>query len=180
MNRLLAPEKLQEIQRNANTVLKSYAHILDPLERLLKIATDNGITILEADLYEMSGLLRKDGNRWLLYVNKGDSRQRQLFTIAHELGHYFVHKEACDMFVDGQFISRSEDEKYETLEVEANEFAAGLLMPESEIRWYIGKNPLTVSMVFLLARKFRVSASAMETRLRNLAYDVPEYQPTTA
>lgn len=176
MNNLLTSQATKDIQSQANLVLQNYATILDPLDRLLKIAEDHKIKVLEADLFEMSGALRKEGSNWLIYVNKQDSSQRKLFTIAHELGHFFVHKNICNEFIDGQLISRNEQQKYAVEELEANEFAGNLIMPESQIRLHIGSKVLTAAMVLELAQTFGVSAMAMATRLRNLHYDVPGYK----
>ena len=180
MHRLLAPEKAKELREKANAILADYSQISDPLERMLSIAKDHGITILQSDLYEMSGALRKEGVKWVIYVNKNDSKQRQLFTIAHELGHFFAHKDMCDEFVDGQLVSRAEQEKYAIQELEANEFAGNLVMPEHKIREALHHGQLTEQKVLELARQFQVSSLAMATRLRNLDYDVPGFNSKTA
>jgi Zn-dependent peptidase ImmA (M78 family) len=134
MNRLLSQERIEEIKHQANVVLEKYKGFDDPLLLVHQIAADNGIRILESDLYEISGALRKEGDRWVIYVNRGDSQQRKLFTVAHELGHYFVHRDFCDEFVDGQLISRDDQERYAAKELEANEFAGNLIMPEAKVR----------------------------------------------
>lgn len=180
MHRLLPSEKVKEIREKANSILAHYLHISDPLERMLKIAADHDIEILESDLFEMSGALRRQGDKWVIYVNRNDSRQRQLFTIAHELGHFFAHKELCDEFVDGQLVSRSEQEKYAMQELEANEFAGNLVMPEDKIREQVNEQQLTQQRVMDLARQFQVSSIAMATRLRNLDYDVPGFNSKAA
>lgn len=141
----------------------------DPYQRITHIAEKNGIKILQSDLYEMSGALRKEGEDWVIYVNKSDSSQRKLFTIAHELGHFFVHKKERDEFIDGQLISRNEQEKNAAIELEANEFAGNLIMPEQEIKQKIPA-AITEETIQELARSFNVSTLAMETRLKNLGY----------
>jgi Zn-dependent peptidase ImmA (M78 family) len=119
----------------------------------------------------LHGFRRLYAGRWVIYVNRHDSQQRKLFTIAHELGHFFVHRELCDEFVDGQLISRSEQERYALQELEANEFAGNLIMPEAIVRERaVGK--ITSDTLLSLARSFGVSTLAMETRLRNLGYEV--------
>lgn len=175
MNRLLDPKKAAQIKSQANELLKSYLHIQDPLERLLKIASDNSIKVLQSDLFEISGALRKEKDGWVIYVNRGDSSQRNVFTIAHELGHFFVHKQDCEEFIDGQFVSRNEQEKYALKELEANEFAGNLIMPEAQVR-HLVTGVITADMVHLMAKNFGVSSIAMETRLRNLGYDPPVRQ----
>lgn len=180
MNGLLPLEKVIEIKERANSVLEKYRTISDARELMFAIAKDENIKIVETDLFEMSGALRKENNAWVLYVNTSDSPNRKLFTIAHELGHFFVHSEFCDEFVDGQLISRTEQEKYAAVELEANEFAGNLIMPEVRVRERIGSSDLTEARVIELANEFNVSAIAMATRLRNLDYEVPGYKPRAA
>lgn len=173
MNKLLSSERVTELQQQANEILSAYTNIHDPLERLLKIASDNQIGIYSGNLFEMSGALRKKDEKWSIFVNASDSQQRQLFTIAHELGHFFVHRDQCDEFVDGQLVSRTEQEKYGTLELEANEFAGNLIMPESEVRNRVATDAITLKTVKKLAEGFGVSTLAMTTRLKNLGYEPP-------
>jgi len=169
MNKLLSPEQAQKIQKEANELLSKYQHVSNPYELVSRIASDHGIRILEADLYEMAGALRKENDKWVIYVNRADSQQRKLFTIAHELGHFFVHRELCDEFIDSQFIARTGQERFTERELEANEFAGNLIMPESKIRERIA-GEITADTLQSLAKSFGVSTFAMETRLRNLGY----------
>lgn len=181
MNGLLPPAKVEEIKAKANAVLAKYPHISDPRQLMLQIAADHDIKLIENELFEMSGALRKENEKWVIYINKSDSPQRKLFTLAHELGHFFVHSEMRDEFVDGQLISRTEQEKYAAVELEANEFAGNLIMPEEKIRRELPQeNVLTEKRVIDLAKEFNVSAIAMATRLRNLNYDVPGYTSKAA
>mgnify|MGYP003733831097 FL=1 len=171
MNTLLSTERLTEIKNEANTTLKEHGHVKNPFERISSIADANGIELLEADLYDISGALRKEGGSWKIYVNKQDSEQRKLFTVAHELGHYFIHKDERNEFIDGQFIARDETMKYMEQELEANEFAGNLIMPEQEVRNSIATDQITTKTIQDMARQFGVSTFAMDTRLRNLGYD---------
>jgi Zn-dependent peptidase ImmA (M78 family) len=180
MNGLLPPAKVSELKEKANMVLAKYSSIDDPRQLLFQIAKDEKIKIVESDLFEMSGALRKENNSWIIYVNSSDSEKRRLFTIAHELGHFFAHSDTCSEFVDGQLITRTEQEKYAAIELEANEFAGNLIMPEMKVRELIADQQLTEQRVIELAKHFNVSALAMATRLRNLDYDVPGYKPRAA
>ena len=69
---------------------------------------------------------------------EGDGRQR--FTIAHELGHYFLHKEGVKLCrTDGN----SRVVSYLDPEWQANTFASALLMPPRMIE---GLSPLEISL----------------------------------
>ena len=107
-----------------------------------------------------------DGNGGKIYVNHNDSPFRQRFTIAHEIGHAVLHSEnykkngileQIDMFRTGK-------EAGNELELEANEFAATLLMPENLVRKYWS----SWGSVEMLADIFKVSLSAMSYRLYKL------------
>src|SRR5690606_13578869 len=75
------------------------------------------------------GALVGDGRHWMIIVNQRTNRSesRRRFTIAHELGHYMLHRE-----LSHHFLCSPRDRS--RMEREANYFAAELLMPSSEIR----------------------------------------------
>lgn len=81
----------------------------------------------------ISGCLMKVGDIFgILYSALSSSEGFQRFTVAHELGHYFLEGHVQHLFGAGQLIHHSEsgftsDDKYER---EADSFAAGLLMPK--------------------------------------------------
>lgn len=70
-----------------------------------------------------------------VYVPETTSPRRDRFTIAHELGHYFLHY----LLPRRDDEVRDEEERFarggrNRAETEANVFAASLLMPETEFR----------------------------------------------
>src|SRR5690606_4472121 len=73
----------------------------------------------------ISGILRANG---VIYVNYADAPVRQRFTIAHELGHYVLHSASENPAMDLYRDERS-SAGIEPREMEANNFAAALLMP---------------------------------------------------
>lgn len=173
MNDLLTEDAQARIQRHANGILERYRGQPSQIPLPYRIAADHGIRILEADLYDISGILKKDAEGWVIYVNKQDSPTRKLFTVAHELGHFFVHSDRCQEFVDGEFVTRDDDDKFSETELEANEFAGSLVMPEASVREELdGKDP-TDNDIYRLAGKFKVSPLAMAIRLKNIGYAVP-------
>lgn len=98
-----------------------------------------------------------------IYISPSDPSTRQRFTIAHELGHYFLHQ---DITEDILFREKSKADKTSQIETEADSFAAELLMPEDAIRLYW---PIAES-IQQLADIFDVSFLAMSTRLKCLGY----------
>lgn len=181
-NALLSPEKRQTIQNEANEILRKYSSFENQFDLLQKIINAEGIRLSEAPLHDLSGMLLKQGDGvWTIMVNQDDSRTRKLFTIAHELGHYFLHKDDQNQFIDGQFVQtfwgRAEDTKSLSQETEANEFAGNLIMPKEiigkELEAHKGK-AVSALEVLRLAEKFGVSPLAMATRLKNLDYELEQ------
>ncbi len=133
------------------------------------IAGQNNIQISRAPNKDFSGLLiRKEGNS-LIGVNNSESPKRQRFTIAHELGHYFLHP-SKSAFVD--YRDNQKNIKRGIKEIQANMFAAALLMPKA----FLEKDYKEISKTGLLeeedlkflADKYQVSEDAMKIRLINL------------
>lgn len=80
---------------------------------------------------DVSGFLQRHDNQWVIGINAFHHKNRQRFTLAHELGHYFLHRDRGE-FVD-KALFRSETEQ-DALEYDANKFASILLMPEEAFR----------------------------------------------
>lgn len=94
-----------------------------------------------------------------IYINTNKSLTHQRFTLAHELGHYFLGHGSRMRDTKEQLVKR------DPAEISANRFAAELLMPEKKVREYV-RDFLSVQE---MAERFRVSEQAMELRLKNLA-----------
>ena len=139
----------------------------------MRVANRNGIEVRAAKFStpDISGVLRvKDGIHQIL-VNPNHSPQRQRFTIAHELGHFLLNHQDDPDFVDSDAdvlyrgVSDSPELEFDRrMEIQANMFAAALLMPDDLIFAAIRN----VRSTFDLAKLFAVSPQAMEVRLREL------------
>lgn len=106
--------------------------------------------------------------------NSTEPEVRNRFTIAHELGHYILHKDQ-ELFVDTDFKvmlrSNNIDSYQQRQEREANEFAACLLMPEDLLRREIALVDLNLreeEIIEQLAAEFNVSTIAMSIRISRL------------
>jgi Zn-dependent peptidase ImmA (M78 family) len=82
----------------------------------------------------VSGVIYIKDNSKIIFINRDDSPQRQRFTIAHELGHYMLHRNNERLLTDGVMISFRAFKN--ALEYEADDYAAKLLMPEKHVRDY--------------------------------------------
>jgi Zn-dependent peptidase ImmA (M78 family) len=163
-NRKLTPE--QEIIVSEFT--REYPVKLGNLARALGIS---GIKVSSMST-GISGQINKDGGAYFIRVNRNEARERQRFTIAHEIAHFLLHRDLIDNSPDGitdNVLYRSGAP--EQIEFEANKMAAEILMPRSLIESKI-KNEfggvLTETTIERLADSFEVSKAAMEIRLSNL------------
>ena len=140
------------------------------------VAHKNGIKILEGSLEQahLSALLVYKNGKYFIGVNESHPEQRKRFSIAHELGHYFLHRKMFHMdaepdegFIMFRDINSALGIKKE--EIEANVFAANLLMPKAifQEQW---KNGDLAS----LAKFFDVSLKAAKFRCKNLGLDCDE------
>ena len=125
---------------------------------------------------ELSGMIYiKDGVP-IIGVNSLHHPNRQRYTIAHELGHLELHRQliTSEVHVDKNFPVLMRDPQSasgtEQVEIQANQFAAELLMPRTLIELAIDKKEFDIDddgPIAELAKKFRVSKQALEYRIRN-------------
>jgi Zn-dependent peptidase ImmA (M78 family) len=122
---------------------------------------------------EISGVLYRDGQSSIIGVNSLHHRNRQRFTIAHEIGHFLLHE--FDVHVDRRYriVLRDENSSLATdpSEIDANCFAAELLMPydflERDVPKYMRDFEEETGLE-QLAGLYGVSRQAMAFRLANL------------
>lgn len=135
--------------------------ITSPPINLEEIAEGEGLNLAMAEFSEndVSGFIRFD--KKMIIVNKYDSTPRQRFTIAHELGHWILHQKEITEDRDLVVLYRRpiEGEK-NSLEQEANCFAASLLVPLSFLKEATAKNLSNRE----IANIFRVSEATIHFR----------------
>jgi len=124
------------------------------------------LTPFDPENYGLSGMAAVENNRKVIYVSKTDHPNRQRFTIAHEIAHHYLGHTR-----DGERKFRDNPNHYSTghqeqVELEANEFAAELLMPSEAVLALIERKGITNPTQ--LASIFDVSESAMYWRLKNM------------
>ncbi|MBI5264611.1 MAG: ImmA/IrrE family metallo-endopeptidase [Bradyrhizobium sp.] len=102
-----------------------------------------------------------------IWINSDESRNRQKFTLAHELAHYILHRDLIESGIVDDTMYRSElGSVYET---QANQLAADILMPIRLIKKYREQNP--ASDFSELAKVFEVSEQAMKIRLSGMRFN---------
>jgi len=165
----------QQIEQRAADILREHGLESIPVDPVV-LANRLGMAVHNAKFSDdnIVGMIAKRGDQVMLLVNQADPPFRKRFTIAHELGHHFLHLLSDGEFVDGEanlFRQPQDDQQGLTpdrrREIQANMFAAALLMPEDAVRseWKKSRS------VDELARKFNVSEAAMGIRVDQLGLD---------
>ena len=123
---------------------------------------------------EISGVLVISEGKGMIGVNSAHPGVRQRFTIAHEIGHFCLHQGESDLFIDKTYLafrgSKSAEGKHR-VEIQANQFAAALLMPAELVKRELGGELIDLAAVDVieeLAERFLVSSQSMTFRLDNL------------
>lgn len=127
------------------------------------ISEVSGIPLSDA----IDGMLRpipgKPGHWGIMYNSSPDrSDGRTNFTVAHELGHYLLHRHLKPQGF--QCTARNMMEwstEHARQEGEANTFASFLLMPLNDFRDQFKKQEISFDLVRLLADRYRVSLTAV-------------------
>jgi len=162
----------EEIERYAMEVLQKHGLFSLPVDPVV-LANREGIKVHNAKFSDdsISGMVARRGDNVSMLVDQSDPPYRKRFSIAHELGHHFLH-----LAGDGEIVTKRVDLFRESIkpeyeadegkrkEVEANQFAAALLMPEVLLKeaWQ-GR-----TCIREMARLFNVSEEAMGIRLSSL------------
>lgn len=129
------------------------------------MAAELGLTVIRSKSLggDVSGSIRRSRTGFIVRVNADHPVTRQRFTLAHEIGHFVLHR---DLIGDGI----TDDALYRStlggdIETQANRFAADILMPARLVRqvWREGERSLVG-----LTERFGVSEDAMRIRLRSL------------
>ncbi len=166
----------QAVEARANKLLGSLNidQIPVPVE---KIAKSLGVRVRFSPLDdELSGFVFVKNGVPIIGVNSLHHPNRQRYTIAHELGHLELHRQliASEVHVDKKFPVLMRDPTSasgtELIEIQANQFAAELLMPRTLIEQALDKKEFDIDddgPIEQLAKKFRVSKQALEYRIRN-------------
>lgn len=123
--------------------------------------------VLAAIVIQDEKIYMNESKEYELKNNPG----RRNFTIAHELGHWFLHKDLAQENLFGMkgnvLICRGINNKIDNKERQANIFASHLLMPEKFLKTQLSSftTPLNEYDLRKLAKIFQVSKQAMKIRL---------------
>ncbi len=132
---------------------------------------DAPITQIEPfDIDGVEGLLGRhpSGKKWKIgYSSRIQSPGRVRFTLAHELGHYVLHRELRDRFRCSTEEMHDWDER--EIETEANVFASFLLMPLDDFRCQVAGHPPSIELLRHCADRYGVSLMAAALKWTEIA-----------
>lgn len=152
-------EKLSEKEK---TIIREH-QIKSPVS-VGAIARELGLSVKVATLKPgISGeILPSDENEsgFLIRINRHEVRERQRFTVSHEIAHYLLHRKDIGAGVSDNTLYRSSFS--DRWEHEANRLAAEILMP-----WHLIDQELESGLIAPedLAQRLEVSETAIKIRL---------------
>lgn len=164
------------------TIASSDIELYDTPEKVLQFAKSKGINDVPLDVAKLaetfsidikyvgladdsSGELFKDpeSDRWVMCINRKHHINRQRYTIAHEIAHFCLHRHLKYRFEDEIFFRGGES--YDKEEMEANDFASSILIPEQEFKIRVRSGTRKIEE---LAKIFEVSTLALRIRAKSL------------
>ncbi len=153
-------------------ILDSF-HIQVPIQDMDELVHSLGGSI-QTDFSYADGAVVKVGDSFRILLSPFQDEKRRRFTIAHELGHLFLH---MGYLTNAELWGRQEENMYHQRlgssekEYQANEFAAAFLMPKNEylkkLNEFVIGNKVNTSKI---AEYFNVSVEAASNRGKFLGY----------
>jgi Zn-dependent peptidase ImmA (M78 family) len=169
-----------EIEKSVALLLEKHS-ITEPPVPVESIANAEGVPIIET-VYggDVSGALIRSNGLVGIAVNASHHPNRRRFTVAHELAHFELKHEGEHVDRDFTVIRRDDKSSVanDSLEIEANAFAACLLMPREfllrDLRVnFKGDLDLSEEHLATIAKRYKVSTTALNYRLINLGLVSP-------
>jgi len=158
----------KSIREKAHAILQMMG-VKEPPVDVNKVSERLGFRVIPFDFPDdTSAVLLIEGTVRSIGVNRRHAPVRQRFSAAHELGHYLSGHEdfSGEYHLKVEDRTLYEDPEYRQ-ELEANEFAAELLMPNFMLKKDVQHIGLDVPA---LAQKYKVSEQAMWIQLINLGF----------
>lgn len=139
------------------------------------IAKDRQIIVQSSEAIQGSFhgcLMRSKDTFGILYSTKIPVEGFQRFTVSHELGHFHLVHQHETIFASGErHFSLANFSSYQWYEVEADQFAAELIMPERMFREAMRGLPLGLQAIRELAESFCTSLTSTAIRYAQTAFD---------
>ncbi|MGV3631266.1 MAG: ImmA/IrrE family metallo-endopeptidase [Bacteroidota bacterium] len=162
------------IEQLADAIAKLHDQAEDVLESVL---LDEGIEVFYDDYGDsFDGMTFYDDHTFFIHMNtrRGNiaNSPRGRFTLAHELGHYFIDNHRLGL-INGLLtphgsVSSNKPERTDRIEREADYFAACMLMPFSRFAKEIKDKKFNFQLLRSLQSRFNVSLTATAFRFKDV------------
>lgn len=152
------------IENVAEALLNEAQAFEGSFTQLVKLANYLSLNVIKTTFTDctIDGMLKYEGEQKNIYVNKTQPENRQRFTVAHEIGHYILHRDMVNL-QGGNILYRKSNQN-DPIEIQANIFAGAILMPKKEI---IAAYK-ALKDIYLVAKMFKTSPEATYIRLKKL------------
>lgn len=155
-------------QIDAEAIRRKYWDGTFPVDPIVVASKMKIRSYLSQGMGDDSGLIIKRGERRAeIYLNGFESKARQRFTCAHEIGHWVERQQNGDD--EYSFTDRRSGRADDPHEWYADHFAANLLMPQAEFERMVEERGAGLDE---LVNRFGVSRSAVLTRARLLGVSI--------
>ena len=159
---LLKAANMYTFPLHLKDIIINYSKCRNQCDCIHCIDRDCIIDIVGEDLsQDYDGELVKTDKGWvIIYNNKVSYSGRINFTLAHEFGHYILHRK---LFPQGMKCTKQDianSELCKDIESQANQFASFLLMPLDDFRLESQKQSFSVELFENLSKRYGTSITA--------------------
>lgn len=170
---MIAKNNRLKIRKLAEYIALQFDEKITPLE---KIVANENLDVFY-DNYESNtfdGMTIYDNGKFYIHINTYNGNRadtdRGRFTLAHELGHYFIdtHRIGLKNGLLEPHPSLTNKAQYFSIEREADYFAACLLMPEERFRKDIGNKKFGIEVIDYLRAEYKISRTACALRFADI------------
>ena len=147
----------QFVRQMARKILAESKVKVPPVDLLLILST-RGIGYEEVDDFPdtVDALIVEDGSKVFAAVNARQHLHRRRFSLAHELGHYFMHRDGMPeeaITIDNPPSDDMGEVTKSPAETEADLFAGELLVPLEMLKLHVQKGIPELSRIFLVSEQ---------------------------
>lgn len=139
--------------------------------KLGALAKELGIVVKKSTLApNISGEIKESDGIVTIKINRHDPLTRQRYTLAHEISHFFLHKDLLVNGIKDDVLYRSTQSN--AIEAEANRLAAEILMPLELVRFLFDKYSVDGTnkekIYEQIAEELNISTTALLIRLEKI------------
>jgi Zn-dependent peptidase ImmA (M78 family) len=120
----------------------------------------------------VSGMLLRHGNNFgIMYATRYSNEGFERFSVAHEIAHFLLEGHIDHVLKNGEHYSHAGFTSSDPYEMEADSFAAGLLMPEDLFKAALKKRDTDLATIEHMANVCKTSITATAIRCSEMAKD---------